>query len=120
MVQTLDERRMKIWRTLLKELKEPVRPYGVPESKKDIWIYAPECPYSHNGVVVESRYIWWLNYPDDPILTGEVIHHINGNRQDNRIENLAKLPWSGHARIHKDMREGKFNRMIESNKNIKD
>lgn len=101
-MQTLDERKMKIWRGLLKELKEPVRPHGTPEQKKDILVYHPECPYarSKKGTVVESHYIWWLNHPNDPILPGEVIHHINQNRQDNRIGNLTKLPRSGHTRLH--------------------
>ena len=115
-MQSLDERKMKLWRGLLKELKEPAKPHGCPENKRDVWVNAPECPYSHKGVVTESRYIWWLNHPDDPILPGEVIHHINGNRQDNRIENLAKLPWSGHMRLHQDMKNGTFQRMMESEK----
>ena len=106
---------MKMWRELLKEFKEPVRIHGTPEQKKDIWVHHPECPYSNekSGMVTESRYVWWLNHPEDPILTGEVIHHINLNRQDNRIENLAKLPWSGHSKLHQDIKTGKFQRMME-------
>lgn len=104
---------MKIWRTLLKEFKEPENIKKRSETKRDIYVYHPECPYANkSGKVVESRYVWWLNYPDDPILPYEVIHHINGNRQDNRIENLAKLPWAGHSRLHEDIKNGKFQRMM--------
>ena len=30
----------------------------------------------------------------------EVVHHINGNRQDNRIENLQLMTPSEHMRLH--------------------
>ena len=108
-MQTLDEKKMKLWRKMLKEFKEPVKNSTRPEQKRDIRVCHPECPYSdkRTGIVVESRYVWWVNHPEDPILPGEVIHHINGNRQDNRIENLAKLPWFGHAKLHQDMKSGR-------------
>jgi hypothetical protein len=34
-----------------------------------------------------------------PLRDGEVVHHINGNRYDNRPENLAVMSVSEHSRL---------------------
>ena len=31
-----------------------------------------------------------------PLEPGEVVHHVNGDRSDNRLENLQVLPSQGH------------------------
>lgn len=44
--------------------------------------------------------IWLKYHPDDSILIGECIHHINGNHKDNRIINLKKMISSKHLSFH--------------------
>lgn len=46
----------------------------------------------------EHRYVWWLNTGD--LAEGYVIHHINENKHDNRIENLQKITVSEHTKMH--------------------
>ena len=35
-----------------------------------------------------------------PLVTGEVVHHINGNKGDNRPKNLLVTTKSEHKKIH--------------------
>ena len=53
-----------------------------------------------NGIQMpEHRYIWEQAYGKLP--EGWVIHHLNGEKKDNRIENLMAMPrgrhWSDHS-----------------------
>ena len=49
------------------------------------------------------RLVWELE--KGPIPEGYVIHHINGNRLDNRIENLACITHKEHNLIHSKNRK---------------
>jgi len=42
--------------------------------------------------------IWLLEYGEIP--SGNIIHHINGNKHDNRIDNLECINRSKHGFIH--------------------
>ena len=55
---------------------------------------------SNGYIKLEHRIIWEKHYGKIPI--GAIIHHINGNKKDNRIENLMMFPSNtAHMNYHK-------------------
>ena len=59
----------------------------------------PGKTYMGLNLALEHRIVWWQHHGCIP-QEGEIIHHKNGNKRDNRIENLELMNNAEHARYH--------------------
>lgn len=47
-----------------------------------------------------ARAVWNFCYPNDPVLSTEVIHHKDSNRMNDSIGNLEKMDAGLHMKLH--------------------
>ena len=55
------------------------------------------------GYYVKNMYLHnlvWVNFYGKPVPKGYTIHHINGDKKDNRIQNLQCVETKLHSRFH--------------------
>lgn len=64
-----------------------------------IYVWRPGHPLAHrSGYVAEHRL--FVAEAGIEIPAGHQVHHRNGDKQDNRLENLDVIPIGEHARLH--------------------
>lgn len=74
-------------------------------AKEYIYIYMPNHPNARKNYVLEHRLVVEKKI-GRYLKKGEVVHHINENKKDNRIENLMLFPTTGaHMAFHCKVRQ---------------
>ena len=56
-------------------------------------------PNGKRQSITKHKLVWMQHHGEIP--KGFVIHHKNGNKKDNKIENLEMMSYSNHRNTHK-------------------
>ena len=108
-----DETKLKISAAHKGQLRKPSEFGGHMKKRKDgyIMVYVPDHPLATKEGYVMEHILVMEKHIGRYITRDEVVHHINENRSDNRIENLRLMTFKEHAKFHLEERrkQGKLN-----------
>jgi hypothetical protein len=63
-------------------------------------LYLPKHPSATKGGLISEHRLIMENYLGRTLENDEIVHHINGIRDDNRIENLEIMSPGEHSTLH--------------------
>lgn len=63
-------------------------------------VLAPEHPNRMGSRYVYEHRMVAAQAIGRPLRRGEIVHHVNGDKADNRAENLSVMTQSEHAKLH--------------------
>lgn len=66
-----------------------------------------KCMANSDTVIRLHRTIWQTHYGEIP--PGWEVHHIDGNKANNMLENLLCLPRAEHRKLHNELRKHRRN-----------
>ena len=69
-------------------------------------------PLADSNGYANEHLIIWLS-AGRCLYDGDVLHHINGDKTDNRIENLQRMTKKEHNQLHMPERDSKTGRFME-------
>ena len=74
------------------------KPYYTKEGYKQV--FKPNNPMARNNGYVAQHRLVASKIMKRPLLSDEVVHHIDGNKRNNRPSNLQVVTRAEHWRIH--------------------
>jgi hypothetical protein len=70
-----------------------------------VWVYAPGISITSKKKHMLKHRLVMSQHLKRPLLNSEIVHHKNGLKHDNRIENLEVLSRAQHNAIHNSLKE---------------
>ena len=87
-------------RTCANRARAAGRPGRIIDRKGYVLIWKPDHPNAQMSGYVREHRLVMSEHLGRPLGGNEDIHHTNGDRQDNRVENLRLLVHGDHSKIH--------------------
>lgn len=79
-----------------------------------VWIYSPDHPSSNSTGYVQEHRLIAEDMIGRALTSKEIVHHIDGNKQNNDPSNLQIMSRSEHVKLHRDA----YGEMVKLQKRI--